>query len=417
MPQRPYASQLKQHSERRLLPTSPHILIVSGFWPTHENEISGIFVVKQLRAFVRAGLRATVILPIAVGKSQKSFLQPCSLKLDPASVRLKIVRCARFPNRISLLRPLFTWILFWTALSLRRCVIKSEVDGDHISGVICHDLRYIAMCADQWTDGLSCPKLAVMHGIDPFNTSKSISHACRSALSRTIPFFNNFVLVGETLRSYADDLGVPRSSQIVVHNGTELPRACEAHGGASEPGRETVILSVSNLVELKGIHDNLVALKILRDDIGIFDWTYRIVGDGPQKRMLQRKAVALGLGGHVRFLGRLDRDSTLQEFDQCDVFSLPSWGDAFGIVYLEAMARGKPTVGCFDAGAAEIIENGHDGFLVPPRAPRELATVLSRMWRDPDHVRAIARRGRDTAERFSWDANVARYLTLLGLRP
>jgi len=178
-----------------------------------------------------------------------------------------------------------------------------------------------------------------------------------------------------------------------------------------------VILSVSNLVELKGIHDNLVALKILRDDIGIFDWTYRIVGDGPQKRMLQRKAVALGLGGHVRFLGRLDRDSTLQEFDQCDVFSLPSWGDAFGIVYLEAMARGKPTVGCFDAGAAEIIENGHDGFLVPPRAPRELATVLSRMWRDPDHVRAIARRGRDTAERFSWDANVARYLTLLGLRP
>ena len=97
------------------------------------------------------------------------------------------------------------------------------------------------------------------------------------------------------------------------------------------------ILSVSNLIRIKGVDDNLRALGSLYKRNPSIAWEYRIVGDGPCKQELEALSRSLGIAERVLFLGRIGYEETMAEIDACDIFSLPSWGEAFGIVYLEAM--------------------------------------------------------------------------------
>ncbi len=391
------------------------LLVVPGFWPTIANPISGIFVVEQLRAFGRAGVNATVIVPRALGKPESPLLQPRALNLDDQSVELEAAHHLRTPERLSANTLAFNWNLRTTAVSLRRALGRRLQDGDRFDGVISHGIRYPAMCAASWSDQLPCRKLAVVHGVDPFTERAGIASACRAAMRRSSRCFTSIVLVAATMRAYAAGLGVPDDLQVVVPNGTEVPELGNTDIASQCHGRPRIILSVSNLIECKGIDDNLNALRILCNDFKFCDWEYRVVGDGPLRGALETQARQMGISHRVRFLGRLGRNATLDEFNRCDVFSLPSWGEAFGIVYLEAMARSKPTIGCVNAGAGEIVRHGHDGFLVPPRAPQALAATLRTIFAFPNQAEVIAQNARVTAKRFSWDANIRRFLELLEL--
>src|SRR5690606_21514274 len=194
-------------------------------------------------------------------------------------------------------------------------------------------------------------------------------------------------------------------------NGTVLPEP------RSLPGRQArgtcSILSISNLLPLKGIADNLRALAILAGEHGVRDWSYTIIGDGPQRAELQELARTLGLLDRVHFRGRLSYEETMEELARCDIFSLPSWGDAFGIVYLEAMARGKPAIGCRGSGAQEIVTDRRDGILVPAKDPRALARELKRLIEEPELRHSLGTAALRTAERFTWEANARRVLDLL----
>ncbi len=171
--------------------------------------------------------------------------------------------------------------------------------------------------------------------------------------------------------------------------------------------------SVSNLIPLKGIEDNIRASDILRHEHDLMDWRYSIVGDGPQRRDLEELTHQLDLSEHVRFLGRLPRGKTMAIMDGCDIFSLPSWGDAFGIVYVEAMARRKVVIGCKGWGAADIITDGKDGLLVPEKNPEALAAYFKALIADAALRERLAAAARQTAERFSWEINARRLLDLM----
>jgi glycosyltransferase involved in cell wall biosynthesis len=81
--------------------------------------------------------------------------------------------------------------------------------------------------------------------------------------------------------------------------------------------------------------------------------------------------------------GAVPDDERLAALAACDVLLLPLTGEAFGIVYLEAWAYRKPVIGARIASVASIVEDGKDGFLVPPGQPELLAERLSQM---ADHV-------------------------------
>jgi glycosyltransferase involved in cell wall biosynthesis len=87
-----------------------------------------------------------------------------------------------------------------------------------------------------------------------------------------------------------------------------------------------------------------------------------------------------------------------------DLFVLPSRVDSFGIVYLEAWASGVPVIGCQAGGVPEVIEEGHDGLLVPFGDKVSLAAAIEVLLADADRRRTMGERGRAKVEaRYTWD--------------
>lgn len=102
-----------------------------------------------------------------------------------------------------------------------------------------------------------------------------------------------------------------------------------------------------------------------------------IVGDGPMRPMLEKKIANLSIKGHINLLGRKNRSEIPQLLDTADVFIMISKGEAFGLVYLEAMARGCIVVASKDEGMEGIIQNGINGFLCEAGNDQELEKIIN----------------------------------------
>ena len=94
---------------------------------------------------------------------------------------------------------------------------------------------------------------------------------------------------------------------------------------------------------------------------------YLIVGGGPDRGRLEHKVVSLGLSNHVVFAGLIEESEKVDYYNLADAFVMPSRGEGFGIVYLEAMACGVPTVASRLDGGREALRDGALGILVDPR--------------------------------------------------
>jgi phosphatidylinositol alpha-1,6-mannosyltransferase len=128
------------------------------------------------------------------------------------------------------------------------------------------------------------------------------------------------------------------------------------------------------------------------------------VGDGDDREWLQDLAEENGVGMHVHFLSGLSYEELAACYAHCEIFALPSKGEGFGLVYLEAMACGKPVIGGAHGGAPEVIEDGKTGYLVQHGDAVQLATAIETLLADPDLQKEMGRRGKQRAEnqfRFS----------------
>ena len=103
------------------------------------------------------------------------------------------------------------------------------------------------------------------------------------------------------------------------------------------------------------------------------DLVYLIAGEGDDRARLNEMATEKGVADHVRFLGHVARDDLPSLYRAADLFVLPSTGEGFGIVFLEAMACGTPALGLAIGGASDALGDGDLGYAP---APQDLARVL-----------------------------------------
>lgn len=134
-----------------------------------------------------------------------------------------------------------------------------------------------------------------------------------------------------------------------------------------------------------------------------------VVGDGDDRPRLEALARACGVADRVRFHGFVPDERLRELYAGCDVFVLPSGGEGFGIVYLEAMSFGRPCVAAAAGGAPHVVREGVSGWLVPYGRPDALAERLRALSQDPDTVRRLGRGARGLVEsEFSFPAMVER---------
>jgi glycosyltransferase involved in cell wall biosynthesis len=131
-----------------------------------------------------------------------------------------------------------------------------------------------------------------------------------------------------------------------------------------------------------------------------------VVGeDGGMRRAVEEKVRALDLGDRVRLPGFLADERLLSAaFQECRLFVLPSEYEAFGLVLLEALARGTAVVASEVGGIPEVLDGGRAGRLVPPGSVPELARALSELYDDAEERRRLGEYGRrSVVPRYDWE--------------
>jgi len=143
-------------------------------------------------------------------------------------------------------------------------------------------------------------------------------------------------------------------------------------------GASRVVGTVGRLADQKALHLLLdAAPRLLADDPGT---RLLIVGDGPLRPALERRARQLGIGDAVTFTGH--QTDVVPAYSAMDVFVLPSRYEGFGIVFLEAMALGVPVVGTRVVGSEDAVVDGVTGLLVPSGDAPALASAVLRLFSD-----------------------------------
>ena len=222
------------------------------------------------------------------------------------------------------------------------------------------------------------------------------------------------IAVSRYTRSLALDAGAAADSVQLISPGVDVP----AEVPSARAERPTIVTIASLLFRYKG-HDVMTrALALLRARVPDVRWV--VIGGGPLRGELEALAGSYGLDGEIEYRGAVgdaERDAALAE---SWVFAMPSrlpaegiGGEGFGIVYLEAAARGLPVLAGNVGGALDAVDDGRTGLLVDPGDPLAVADGLAALLLDRDRAAAMGAAGRERAAQFAWPLVAQRVQELL----
>ncbi len=221
------------------------------------------------------------------------------------------------------------------------------------------------------------PFCAIGHGIEVWDLPKtSLRKALRAA--------DRLVAVSEFTRErMAQAIGVEPSRIEVLPNtfdserfqpGPKPPALLQRYGLSAE---QPIILTVARLAETeqyKGYDNVLLALPAVLQQFP--DVRYVIVGEGPDRPRVEALSRHLRVADKVIFAGYVPNEELADHYNLCDVFAMPSKGEGFGIVFLEALSCGKAVIAGNKDGSAEAVLNGRLGVLVDPDDVGQIADAI-----------------------------------------
>lgn len=164
------------------------------------------------------------------------------------------------------------------------------------------------------------------------------------------------------------------------------PRLLQKYGLSPQT---PVILTVCRLDKAEGYkgYDQIIkALPKIRQ--GAPDARYILVGKGTDRSWIEKLIAEAGVGEAVILAGHVPDDELPEYYNLCDIFAMPSQGEGFGIVYLEALACGKPVLAGNKDGSRDALADGELGLLVDPENTDEIAAQIASVLRR-EHMRPI----------------------------
>ena len=179
-----------------------------------------------------------------------------------------------------------------------------------------------------------------------------------------------------------------------------------------------VILTVGTLSERKGQDAVISALPLVLREIP--ELRYLIVGSGRFGRQLKKLTTELGLNDHVIFANGVSSEEIIDYYDAADIFVLPNrvvgnFVEGFGIVFLEAASRGRPSIGSDNGGVREAVIHGETGYLIDPLNRAEMAQVITKLLKDRELAARLGKQAKTRAlGSFNWGVSCNRLGELLG---
>ncbi len=196
---------------------------------------------------------------------------------------------------------------------------------------------------------------------------------------------NGFVYNSQTTRRAVEKFAGPASAAIVAHPAGDRFNSRITYGEierrAYQPGPLKLIF-IGNLIPRKGLHFLLRSLALLPPE----SFRLTVVGgldmDKAYVTKIQKLIERSGNRGQVSMLGSVGTKQLAEQFISHHLLVVPSNYEGFGIVYLEGMGFGLPSIATDSGAAAETITNGSNGFLVQPGATEELAQRIQQLYQN-----------------------------------
>src|ERR671918_592655 len=160
------------------------------------------------------------------------------------------------------------------------------------------------------------------------------------------------------------------------------------------------VLFVGRLAPQKGVGTLVEAAGLLEHPSA----QVLLVGDGPERKVLERETERLGVGDRLRFESFVTHDRLPAAMAHADVLVLPSLYEELGTVLLEAMQAALPIVASETGGIPDVIENGVNGMLVPPGDPEALARAIDCLLADRKLACRLSEGAQERAKDYDWEA-------------
>jgi glycosyltransferase involved in cell wall biosynthesis len=355
-----------------------HVLTLTPFYPTADDDAQGCFVAEPLSWVERLGVRNTVIAvqPLYRGRVHVAI----------AGVPACWNHYVALPGGFGL--PTAGAFLYASILAqVRRLHRDHPVDVIHA-----HAALPCGHTAALLSRELGIPFVVTVHGLDAFSTNQVKGRAgqwCRRVSQWVFRSARPVVCISEKVREQVLQ-GAPQVKSTVIYNGVDAEMFSPDESSAAS----SVVLSVGNLISIKGHELLLRAFASISDRYPAA--TCVIIGDGPERSVLSRLAGELRIASEVRFLGRQSRSHVARAMRDCAVFALPSRYEGLGCVYLEAMSAAKPVIACRGQGIAEIVQHGVNGWLVDPDDQPGLTDALDALLQDQQRRRQMGGVARHT---------------------
>lgn len=359
---------------------SIHVLTLTPFYPSRDDDASGCFVSEPLAWLGKMGVRNSVFVvqPLYRGKSHT----------NNSTVSANWLRHFAFPGAFGI--PIAGVFVLARMVGRVRALHGLEpIDLIHAHGSL--PCGHVAMLLSQ---ELGIPYVVSVHGFDGLPSEKITGRAlawCRRISRGVYASSRRVICVSEGVREHVLE-GIGSTSRTsVVYNGVDP----ELFNPAEEPFSESLlILSGGTLPSVDGPEMLVRAASSLTSEFPSLRWEF--IGPGLDRSRLHDLAQQLGVDERVQFLGRRSRRQIAETMRRCSVFALPSRCEGSGNLYLEAMSTGKPVIGYRVQGIAEIIQHGANGFLVGPDNERELILAIAMLLRDEPFRRRLGVAARDT---------------------
>ena len=357
-----------------------HVLTLTPFFPSDQNEVSGCFIAEPIEHFRQLGIDSSVIAvsPIYYPRRRASL-----------SAAADWVRYPQIPGNLGLSSA--GKLLYARVLGrIRKLHSARPIDVIHA-----HAALPCGHAAALISRRLNIPFVVTLHGLDVFNTCflGGIPADWRREVSVNIyRAARTVICVSGKVQEKLKTGTAGETSSTIVCNGVNpnLFSPNQAEVGRFDPE----ILMVGNLHRSKGHELVLRALANLRPSFP--QLRCRIVGEGPDRAQFEALVRDLGIGPQVQFVGRQSRPEVAEAMRRCSVFVLPSRNEGLGCVYLEAMSCGKPVIGCRGQGIDEVIEHGENGWLIPADGLEQLVQGLSALLGSPEMCTRIGTAARQT---------------------
>lgn len=363
------------------------VLYLSGMYPTPLYPQKGIFCHEQVKALKKVGVDVDVVVPMTIYDKEYK-----TRKWNYEGVEIQYIRFLKFPGvkGYESIGKLLYFSLLFSGINFKKYdIIHADAPLPAGDAALRLSKKY------------GIPFVVHGHGLDVFfDVSYENAPNCHKIVRVCEKVYDQANAIVGVSQKVLDCIQIRLDIQdkgYVVYNGVDTAKFYPA----LKKSEEKYILAVGNLIALKGHDDTIKAFAKLINS-GFTDIRLKIAGRGPLEEELKRLVEELGVSNYVDFLGYVPYEEIAKLMRNAFLFCLPSWYEALGCVYLEAMASGIPTIGCYDNGIDEVIKDNINGYLVHGKQDYEIYDKIMLLFKQNTYS-VISENSRKTIEnQYTW---------------